>query len=419
MKFLSRNIKTLMIFCLLFLLALNYNIVTFGLDSDFFGIVFSVVLFCVGGRKTNFKVNYLLIGLILIFEFVSFRLHTKSLHFLSLMLLVCLVYYYFTKKFSFIALICILLFSTIFNKFFEHLTTEIKQALCENVYFILKNFIMINKVEGVNFYINGAKISIDTACMGLSMFKTGLLTGAVLLTLEERKQKLHFSVLKIIFFCLIIILLNIISNYFRIITLILLNCTEENTLHHTIGLICFMLYQVLPMIFVIRYFKPKKEEVVIIKSRENNLLPIIFSFIIIIATSIEMKKEMNLDLLTNLNPKYDIEKGQWVDKEVFKIQSPEKLIYIKTPSHKPLICWTGNGYKITESKEILIENEKIWFNKMEKNNIQYFSIWWYECDGKKYTSFIEVMLMKLIYGKPIRLINEITESERHKKTEGN
>lgn len=408
MKFLSQNKKLLVIFALVLLLALNYNIVTFGIDSDFFGILFSVVLFFIGGRKTNFKVNYLLIGLIVIFEFVSFRLHTKSLHFLSLLLLICLAYYYFTKRFSFIALICILLFSTIFNKFFEHLTSEIKQALCESVYAVLKNFIAIDKIEGVNFYISGAKISIDTACMGLSMFKTGLLVGAILLTLEERKQKRYFSVFQIIAFCVIIVSLNIISNYFRIITLILLNCTEENVLHHAIGLICFLLYQVLPMLFLIRYFKPKKEEVVV-NETTHNFLPLFISSLIIFITSFEMKKEVNYDLLSDLDPKYKIEKGEWVDGEVFKIQSQNKLVYIKTPSHKPLICWTGNGYKITESREILVENEKIWFNKMERNGAQYISFWWYECDGKKYTSYVEVMFLKLIYGKSIRLINETSE----------
>jgi hypothetical protein len=92
---------------------------------------------------------------------------------------------------------------------------------------------------------------------------------------------------------------------------------------------------------------------------------------------------------------------------VFKIVEGEKLIYIKTPSHKPLICWTGDGYRIFESKEIIRNNKKIWFNKMERNNVVYDSYWWYECGDEKYSSFIEVMLMKLIYNKPIRLINEI------------
>ena len=119
-----------------------------------------------------------------------------------------------------------------------------------------------------------------------------------------------------------------------------------------------------------------------------------------------MKNDRNDALLDNLHPKYNIASGKWINNEVFKIQTLETLIYIKTPSHKPLICWTGDGYKITESKEITLNNEKVWYNVMEKNKVNYVSYWWYECGTKKYTSFVEVMFMKLIYNKPIRLINE-------------
>jgi exosortase N len=407
MKWISQNIKRFVILGAVLLLVLNYTVIAFGFETDFAGMFFSLILFFIGGKKTTIKVNYVLIGLILIFEFVSYRLHTKSLHFLSLMFLICLIYYEFTKKFSFIALICLLLFSTVFNKFFEHLTTEIKQALCENVYSVLKNFMDIEKIEGVNFFINGAKITVDTACMGLSMFKTGLLIGAVLLTFEEKKQKQFFSIFQITSFCVAIVFLNIVSNYFRIITLILLNCTQENTLHHAIGLVCFMIYQVGPMLFIVRLLKPKSKEIVMVKSKSNFVL-IGCTFLVISITSFEMKSETNFDLLDNLNPKYDVKKGTWVDKEVFKIDAKNILIYIKSPSHKPLICWTGTGYKITESKEIFYENEKIWYNKMEKDHVEYQSLWWYECGGKKYTSFLEVMVYRLIYGESIRLINETT-----------
>lgn len=389
--------------CTLF--AINYNVILFGLDNDFFGIVFSALLFVFGSRKTNFKVNYLLIALILILEFVSYRLHTQSLHFLSIILFLCLIFYSFTGKFSFVAFICILLFSTIFNKFFEHLTSEIKQGLCYAVFLTLKNFMNLDRIEGVNFYINNAKITIDTACMGLSMFKTGLLTGAILLTLEEKKQQKYFGIIPIVLFCLLVIVLNIISNYFRIVTLVILGCTQENTLHHLVGLLCFGLYQLVPMLFVINYFKPKNNEIEVTNFQFNRI-PIIFTFGVLFLTSLEVKTLQNNDLLKNLNSKYNVKNGVWVNDEVFKIVTPKALIYIKTPSHKPLICWTGNGYIITESKEILIGNEKIWFSKMEKNNIQYQSIWWYECGEKKYTSFLEVMCMKLIYNQPIRLINE-------------
>lgn len=417
MDFLYKNKQLLTIAALLIVLAVNHAVIAFGFETDFIGIVFSVVLFFIGGRTTTFKVNYILIDLIVVLEFVSYRLHTKSLHFLSLLLLICLIYYQFSRKFSYIALICILLFSTVFNKIFEHLTTEIKQALCENVYIVLKKFITIEKREGVNFYINGAKVSIDTACMGLSMFKTGFLIGALLLTIEERKKQLYFSVSQIVIFCLAIIILNILSNYFRIITLILLNCTEENMLHHAVGIMCFIIYQVFPMLYLIRLFKAK---IVGIKEEEvqTNILPISIAFTIIIFTTIEMQNEVHSELLTGLDQKYATQKGIWVNEEVFKIQTADKLIYIKTPLHNPLICWTGTGYKITESKEIWCKNEKIWYNEMEKDNLQYKSLWWYESGGKKYTSFIEVMLKRLIYGNAVRLVNEtsiIVETKKPKK----
>lgn len=388
------------------LLAFNYKTLFFGLDSDILGILFSVILFIIGSRNTKIKVNYLLVALIILFEFVSYRLHTKSLHFLSLMLFICMIFYSVTKKFSFIAFICILLFSSVFNKFFEHLTTEIKQQLCYVVYITLKNAIQIDKIEGVNFYINDAKITIDTACMGLSMFKTGLLTGALLLTLEEKKQKKYFNIIQIVLFSCVVIILNIASNYFRIVTLVILNCTQENALHHTVGLLCFAIYQVVPMLFLIRYFKPKTSTE-LETSTNNKLAPICITFILILIASIEMNQNQNHDLLSKLSPEYNIKKGKWVNDEVYKIVEGEKLIYIKTPSHKPLICWTGDGYLIFESKEIIQNNEKIWFNKMKKNNLIYHSYWWYECGNKKYSSFIEVMLMKLIYNQPIRLINII------------
>ncbi|MWB95055.1 exosortase N [Flavobacterium sp. GA093] len=401
--------KAIAVFVLACLLAVNYPIVAAGLDNNFFGILFSIALFLIAGRPTSLKLSYPLLVLILGLEFISFRLHTKTLHFQALLLLACLLYYGFTGKFSFIAFICLFLFSSIFDQLFNYLTVEIKQGLCYSVFVTLRNFIPINKIEGVNFYINNSKISIDTACMGLSMFKTGLLSGAFLLTLEERKQQKYYSILQILLFCCLLVLLNIISNYFRIITLILFKCTEENFLHHTIGILCFVFYQIIPMLFLIRFFKPKINKISSIAFYPK-LIPVITIIAIIFITSFEIKKEQNHSILENLNPKYNVQKGSWVNKEVFKIATPEELVYIKTPIHKPLICWTGNGYKIVESRKITKNKEEIWFVKMEKNNIEYYSYWWYECGNKKYTSLVEVLLIKLFYNKSVRLINETSRA---------
>ncbi|WP_289665453.1 exosortase N [Flavobacterium panacagri] len=402
--------KSIAILAIATLLVMNHTIALAGLDNNFFGIIFSILLFLFAGRKTTLKLSYPLLTMIFLLEFISYRLHTKSLHFHALLLFICFVYYSFTKRFSFIAFICLFLFSSIFDQLFNYLTVEIKQTLCYGVYYTLKNFIPITKIEGVNFYIDNAKISIDTACMGLSMFKTGLLSGAFLLTLEERKQQKHFNILQILIFCSALIILNIISNYFRIITLILFNCTEENILHHTIGIMCFIFYQIVPLLFLIRFFIPKKDE---ISSNmiQPKFIPILFATGILFMTSLEIQKEQNYSLLENLDSSYNLKNGVWINNEVFKITTPETLTYIKTPIHKPLICWTGNGYKIIESKEISKNNERIWLTKMEKNNVSYFSYWWYEYDNKKYTSLITVLLLKLFNNKTVRLINETSIKE--------
>ncbi|OHT47352.1 exosortase N [Flavobacterium tructae] len=399
----------LAVFAILLLFAINSKILVLNLNNDFLGILGSLCLFIVGGRKTNFRINYFLVLSILLLEFISWRLNTKSVHFLSILLFLCLVFHYFTGKFSFIAFICLILFSTLFSAFFAHLTSEIKQSLCYIVYLTLKNFIPINKIEGVNFYINNAKITIDTACMGLSMFKTGLLFGAILMTLEERRLKQYYGVFQILSFCLLIIALNITSNYFRIVTLIFFNCTQENFLHHAIGLICFTVYQIIPMLFIIKYIKPK------IGNNDSNkikpkILTVLASFTILLATSIKIKNEAETNFHQEVSSEYHTKKGSWVNKEVFKIETPEKLTYIKTPSHNPMVCWTGSGYKIIESKKVLTNKEEIWFNKMEKDSQNYTSYWWYESNGKKYSSLIEVLLIKLIYGQPIFLINETSKS---------
>lgn len=406
----SKNKTILAVLAILVLFAINGKILLLALNSDLFGILVSCLLFVIGGRKTNFKINYFLFMLILLLEFISYRLHTKSVHFLVIILFLCLLFYYFTQKFSFIAFICIILFSTLFSTFSAHLTSEIKQTLCYIVYLTLKNIITIDKIEGVNFYINNAKITIDTACMGLSMFKTGLLTGAVLMTLEERKRQQYYGIFQILLFCVFIIILNIISNYFRTITLVVFNCTQENVLHHSIGLFCFAFYQVIPMILAIKYIKPKFTNKTLIESKSKASIVIVaLSTLILLLTSIKLNNEANNNFRQDLSSKYDTKKGVWVTDEVFKIDTDSKLIYIKTPSHNPLVCWTGNGYKITESKEISNHNEKLWFNKMEKNNHNYNSYWWYECDGKKYTSLIKVLLIKLIYNQPVFLINETSK----------
>ncbi|OXA74668.1 exosortase N [Flavobacterium branchiophilum] len=403
----TKHFKNATLILLFTLVCINYYTIKKCFNTDFYGILLSMTLFVWGSQKTSFKIAYLLLPCLAILEFIAFKLHTKALHLLALMLLLCLVYYYITSQFSFVALINLLLFSTIFNAFFENFTVEIKQFLCKIVYESLKHFLNIQRIEGVNFFINQTKVSVDTACMGLSMFKMGFLAASFLLIIQEKKLQKQFDCSSIITFCLLAFILNIISNYFRIIVLLLLNCTTNNPLHHALGLLCFVIYQLLPMLYLIRFFVPKKQHPVLQPMRFP-IITIVIVLVVFFITSLAVQIETKANILTNLDTQYPISKGIWINNEVFKIATPNKLIYIKTPIHKPLICWTGDGYKIIKSEEKQVGQQKIWCNIMEKNNKRYQSLWWYECGNQKTDSFLKVMTYKLFTNQPVRLINEVT-----------
>ncbi|GEM55941.1 hypothetical protein FB1_21620 [Flavobacterium branchiophilum NBRC 15030 = ATCC 35035] len=138
------------------------------------------------------------------------------------------------------------------------------------------------------------------------------------------------------------------------------------------------------------------------------IITIVIVLVVFFITSLAVQIETKANILTNLDTQYPISKGIWINNEVFKIATPNKLIYIKTPIHKPLICWTGDGYKIIKSEEKQVGQQKIWCNIMEKNNKRYQSLWWYECGNQKTDSFLKVMTYKLFTNQPVRLINEVT-----------
>lgn len=392
------------------LATINFDNIKLGFKSNGIGFGFAMLLFTIGSRPTQKNLSKYLIGLIVILEIICFRLHTQSVHFLALSIYICLIFYCFTGRFSLISFISILIFSSIFSKLFEYHTIEIKQSLCNMVYKTLQNTMNFDKIEGVNFYIHNKKITVDTACMGLSMFKTGLLLAALLMTIAEKQVNKYYSVLQILVFCVFAILFNIISNYFRIILLLITDETKENFCHHAIGILCFIIYQILPMFFVLKIVKPSQIAHKDLPKKAENYIWTLPTLLLIVV-SFQLKTKINSNILCGLEQKYTLQKGIWVNPDVFQIQTSNKITYIKTISHKPLVCWTGNGYKITKSEKITKNNEFIWHNVMQKDSVTFDSYWWYESDQKKYTTYLEVMLIRLLSNKPMRLINEVTLRE--------
>lgn len=402
MKFSKIEIISLTIF--IFGLILNYPVINANLAKESLGIFMAFALFFYCAKAVKYRVDIFLFLLIIPLQIIVYQLHINSFHFLSLEILVILLFFSITKKFSFLGFIGILLFTTLFNYAFNGISSEIKQEITKWVFYSLKDIINISHFEGVNCFINGVKITIDSSCMGLNLFKTGILLAIMFVLLEEKRLNKNFTNLQLMIYFTLVVFLNIISNYFRIVTLILTENIEDNFIHHFIGWFSFLVYQIIPCFLWIRYCIKPKKVLVNYPSKPNFW----FFFVIcipIFITSFVFKKEKEYNLLFNLPENY--KKGNWVIKnEVYKKINQDTLIYIKAPFHNPTVCWTGSGYKITNQAIMISKKDKIHKLILEKNKIKYHSYYWYQVGNVKETSYIKASLKGLLYNKPIQLINE-------------
>lgn len=395
---------------LLFLLLLFVNGDLFRelpLHSLFLNLA-ALALFVFGARPSGpalFRITALIVcGLLL----VSFRLYTRSTHMLSLLLLGTMLYYVCYGRFSVPGLLVLLLCSGVSDKLLLQFSAEIKQYLCRWAYLSLKDILHIQKQEGIYLWLPGRRISIDTACMGLSMLRTGILCAAALLTLEERRHNRRFAYMQYLLVMAAAVLLVILSNYFRIILLLLSNSTEDGLLHQSVGLASFALYVLLPLYLFFRVLKPGVK----------NPSPIRISYIdkwlvlLLIPAAFAVSRALYtgpsyIRILEGLN----IPGGSWVTPEVYKVQSPGRLTYIKTAAHSPMLCWTGSGYNIVRDFITVYKHRPAHCTVLEKEGRYLYSYWWYENGTRRALTFHSVLLRQLLTGNPARLVNITLDSE--------
>ncbi|NJO91208.1 MAG: archaeosortase/exosortase family protein, partial [Chloroflexia bacterium] len=111
--------------------------------------------------------------------------------------------------------------------------------------------------SGNQIFFNGEKFTVDPECMGLKMVITGYLLTLVMIAWFERRSKKELTFLKVILILLIVSILIIISNLFRIIGIIFAKAAPETFLHEMIGISSLIVYVVIPVYFLSRFFYKK------------------------------------------------------------------------------------------------------------------------------------------------------------------
>jgi len=387
----------------LLLLLLNYRTLQIGLGSNLPVLSGAVLLFVYASRPVAPKLYYAVAVLVLLLFLCSWQLYTRSTLLLALLLTGTLLFYLHTGRFSPAAFLLLIFCTSVSDKIIMQFSVEIKQQLCTWAYLSLEDVLHIERQEGVYLWISGRQVSVDTACMGLSMLRTGFLSAVALLSLEEKRSGRRFSYMQYLLVFAFALFCIVLSNYFRILILLLTGNTEDNLLHQFAGLCCFALYILLPLFLLFRFLKPRKEYREL-QVKSSYIPAFIFSILIIVAGVLALRMEKG-PRYTRILDGLPVQGGEWINPEVYKIQQEGKLTYIKTASHSPMLCWTGSGYRVLRDYITQYGHKPTHCTLLEKDGQVLYSYWWYENGSQRALSFPEVLLTQLFTGNPARLIN--------------
>jgi exosortase N len=360
---------------------LDYNITIFA------GLAFAPYVFIVRDKK-SMSFQYFLIALAIIA--LSFFIKIKTIYFISLVFAVLFLIESIIGKINHLPVVLLILLCPIFPYFSSFIGIPARLKLTELAGELLNLAHFKSTVSGNIIFIKGEEFSVDPACMGLNMMSISFLLAMFVIAYYERNTGKRFS-MQITFLTLLLVLpLNILCNLLRILVLVIFRIAPGNPFHDIVGIVCLLIYVVLPYIFLVRIFYrytslPKEN-----KTRESapgtrKILYMNFILIGLIAfKSSNLKKDI---IKQNLLPDIchiDEYNKEIVNNHVIKFKKENALVYVKPVNsfygaeHTPMICWTGSGYEFKNIHKKTINNTEIYTGKLQKGEDILFTAWWFD-----------------------------------------
>ncbi len=274
---------------------------------------------------------------------------------------------YFTHIFSFPIRLWL---TSVAGKLLQHIDPDVTVA---------GNIISFSKTD----------FSVDPACMGLNMLVTSLLCGLIMLAVFLKRKNAVIAWPWIMLSLLVMVALNTISNLIRILILVYFKILPENPLHELTGIICFLVYVLLPGSLLIkalvklraRLLKPEivPEKKPLVQSGLLHL--ILLPMLIFLAFRTHQRETAPSTATLPFVPDYRI---CWYNKDVIKMENDHALIYVKPlkgfvyTDHNPLICWTGSGYLFRNVEEQSWNGIALFTGMLTNGKDTLYTAWWYD-----------------------------------------
>jgi exosortase N len=261
------------------------------------------------------------------------------------------------------------------------------------------------------------EFSVDPECMGLNMIALCISIALVINTFFEKKKTYKLSLLGTVLFLVFAVVLSVVSNFARIILLVLLESMPGTISHEIIGIICMLVYAILPYYLFVRwYFKKRTGTTVYLTAfkklnyRNMMLGAVLPIALFIISFFAPPSSHVKMDPLFK---KIELEGYQKsiIQHNILKLENDITLLYVK-PSvnffgahHSPLICWTGSGYKINNEKQVAVGEHSYSTGILTKGCDSLYTAWWFDNGITKTDSQWHWRSDMMKGSKPYRLIN--------------
>jgi exosortase N len=323
-------------------------------------------------------------------------LPVNTLFYIALALAVMFVIESFIGKTNLLPLIVIGMMSPMFQYLADIFSFPIRLQLTEMAGKAMQLMGSMVQVKGNMIYYDRNEFSVDPACMGLNMLVTSLILQVLLVAVYQKKYGRTGSWWQVILLLGLVAGLNIISNLIRIIVLVQFNILPGTTMHEVMGIICLLVYVVLPAVFVTKWMINRFGKTPVGSIAPSSatgkvkqvIVHAVLAVLMIIAAIGVVQRDNETTSLSATVPTIDGYRVQRIT-DVFKLENSQSLVYIKpikgfySADHNPMICWRGSGYEFRKVEKSSVNGQAVYMALLQKEKDTLYTAWWYDNGAKQ------------------------------------
>ncbi len=315
-----------------------------------------------------------------------------------------------------------MLVAPITHYFFNNFGFGIRLAISDTVASTLRIADPHAAAIGNAIVFRGMESHVDPDCMGLRMITTSLIMTMALVALMERKRSVLLPSLYLPALLTLTLLLVAVSNYARVIALVITRAPAGGTAHELIGLACWLLILLLPMAWTVdrltgripprdRLFPgaawPEWKRAVAIAA----LLPVMVAGFAHPHVAVENEQDPSAEHLV-----LDGFERSILPNHVVRFAGDGVLIYVKpgkpfySDDHHPMSCWLGSGFTFTHEVVEQHRDGEICRGLLVNGTAERHTAWWYDNGRVRTTGQLDWRLRAARGEGPFRLVNITADS---------